>query len=105
MPSRRSNIAKEKLAIFRHDNHSRKKNEKHVNDVLELLPGGSLHLRWSSKTEGHTNVLFASPGKGVGVGNSIVGITRNGSLSLIGSKPVRLFMILAGSFVPIWPQS
>jgi hypothetical protein len=46
-------------------------------------------------------VLLVSPGKGVGVGNSIVGITREGSLSLIGSKPVRLFMILAGSFVPI----
>src|SRR6266849_3535515 len=60
-----------------------------------------------------TCVLFASPGKGVGVGKSIVGITRKGSLSLIGSKhvgdpvangqkptlmDVRLFMILAGSF-------
>src|SRR5260370_1701367 len=49
-----------------------------------------------------TWVLFASPGKGVVASNSIVGITRKGSLSLIGSKPVRLFMVLAGSFVPIW---
>src|SRR5260370_9280619 len=37
-------------------------------------------------------VLLVSPAKGVGVGNSSVGITRKGSLSLIGSKHVRLFM-------------
>src|SRR5258708_19191928 len=37
-------------------------------------------------------VLLVSPGKGVGVGNSRGGITRKDSLSLIGSKYVRLFM-------------
>src|SRR6266487_1238220 len=40
-----------------------------------------------------TWVLFASRGFGVGVGNaSSVGITLKGSLSLIGSKYVRLFI-------------
>ena len=40
-----------------------------------------------------TFILLVSFGKGVGVGNSRVSITRKGSLSLIGSKSVRLFMI------------
>src|SRR5215470_3544505 len=38
-------------------------------------------------------VLLVTPGKGVGVGNASVGKTLKGSVALIGSKHVRLFMI------------
>src|SRR5215471_18213396 len=48
-----------------------------------------------------TCVMLVSPGKSVGVSDSSNGITRKGSLSLISSKHVRLFIILAGSCVPI----